>query len=57
MIVSELIIKLSKINQNLPIIIFDHCGNGQGFAENLEVINVIPQEGPAFNALKISVKD
>jgi hypothetical protein len=56
MTIRELIAKLSEVdNLDLPVIISDHCGNGQGFADSLEIINVIPPEGPAFDALEISV--
>jgi hypothetical protein len=49
MTVKELIAKLSEVdNQYLPVIISEHCGNGQGFAESVEIINVIPPKGPAL---------
>ncbi len=56
MTVAELIAKLSEVEDlNLPVVILDHCGNGQGFAENIKVISIIPEEGHYFDALEISV--
>jgi hypothetical protein len=58
MTVKELIAKLSEVdNLDLPVIISDHCGNGQGFAKSFEIVNIIPSEGPAFDALEISVEE